>query len=82
MNRAFSAWTQEWESIRFDVPEYVDGDRVLVTHRQWGTAKHSGIEVETKVFNVFTLHARKVVRLDMFFERRGALEAAGLPADD
>jgi ketosteroid isomerase-like protein len=82
LNRAFAVWTGEWKSLRFDTPEYIDaGDRVLVAHRQWGTAKGSGIEVETEVFNVFTLSAGKIIRFNMFFERAGALEAAGLVAD-
>jgi ketosteroid isomerase-like protein len=79
MNRAFNRWTGAWESLRYDTPEYIDaGDRVLVTHTQCGKAKGSGIEVATEVFNVFTLRAGKIVRYHMFFERGGALEAAGI----
>jgi ketosteroid isomerase-like protein len=82
ITRAFDQWNATWESLEYDEPEYIDaGQRVLVASRQRGKAKGSGAEVASEFFNVFTLHAGKVVRFDMFYDRRDALEAAGLSAD-
>ena len=37
ITRAFAMWTGAWESLRLDVPDYVDaGDQVLVVFRQQG----------------------------------------------
>jgi ketosteroid isomerase-like protein len=82
VRRAFSTWLRAWDSIRFDVPEYVDaGERVLAAGRQWGKVKGSDTEVATEVFDVFTLRDGKVIRHEMFFDRVGALKAAGLTED-
>ena len=79
MNSSFRKWTRAWESMRFEAGEYIDaGDRVIATNRQWGKVKGTGIEVQNEVFNVFTLSAGKVVRLEMFYKRGPAFEAAGL----
>jgi ketosteroid isomerase-like protein len=82
MNRSFRMWTGSWETLRFGATDYVDaGEKVLVVHHQWGKVKGTGVEVETDVFNLFTLRAGRVVRFDMFFKRDPALEAAGLAED-
>jgi ketosteroid isomerase-like protein len=81
MSRSFGLWIGAWESLRYDSPEYVDaGDRVIAMHRQWGKGKSTGAEVQTEVFNVFTLSGGKVLRYEMFFNRREAFDAVGLSA--
>jgi ketosteroid isomerase-like protein len=79
MWRAFGVWIGVGGSLEYDTPEYIDaGGQVLVATRQRGKAEVSGAEVQAEVFHLFTLHAGKVVRFDMFFERSAALAAAGL----
>ena len=79
MWRAFGVWLGMWGSLEYETPEYIDaGERVIVAIRQRGEAKGSGAETRAEVFNLLTLHAGKVVRFDMFFERDAALAAAGL----
>jgi ketosteroid isomerase-like protein len=38
----------------------------------------SGVDVDTRLFMLFTMRAGKVARLENFGDERGALEAAGL----
>ena len=49
---------------------------------QWdrfgGRGSQSGVEVNTRMYEVFTLREGKIVRMDEFTERATALEAAGL----
>jgi ketosteroid isomerase-like protein len=82
IRRAFSSWLGTWEEHRSEVPEYIDaGDQVVATNHQWGKVKGTGTEVENTAYNVLTLRAGKVIRYEMFFERRAAFEAAGLSED-
>jgi ketosteroid isomerase-like protein len=79
VRQAFTEWIGAWDTLRYDAPDYVDaGDKVLVTSRQRGKAKSSGVEIDTEFFNVLTLRDGKIVRFDMFFDRAEALEAVGL----
>ena len=59
--------------------EFIDaGDRVLVTEHHRGRGRGSGIEVDTRLYSVYTVCDGKVVRMDQFTDRPEALEAAGL----
>jgi ketosteroid isomerase-like protein len=51
---------------------------VLVIARHRGRGRGSGAEVETLFYEVYTLRAGKIVRVDEFTKRAEALEAAGL----
>ena len=45
--------------------EFIDaGDRVLVTAHHRGRGRGSGIEVDTRLYSVYTLRDGKVVRVD------------------
>jgi hypothetical protein len=58
------------------------GDSVLVRLHWTTTGKGSGIAVQTEMWGVYTLLARKIVRVAFFLERSCALEAVGLPEQD
>jgi ketosteroid isomerase-like protein len=54
------------------------GGRVLVTC-DWHThGRGSGVDVDTKLYILFTMRASKVVRLEVIGDEQAALEAAGL----
>ena len=60
--------------------EFADtGDQVVVTVRFRARGRGSGIEVDARLYDVFTLRDGKIVRMDQFAERSEALEALGLP---
>lgn len=82
----FGRWVREflsqWEGYRVLADEFmqVDDDTVLVSGRQYATGRHSGVEVEESVFNVWVFRGEQVVGLHVDPDRERALEAAGLQA--
>jgi ketosteroid isomerase-like protein len=72
-------WWEVWENPETTVEEVIGvGDRVFVMARFRGRGRASGVEVEGRHFEVYTLRDRKVIRVEEFSERGEALEAAGV----
>ena len=72
-------WEHEWEDLRTIPEDFVDaGERVLVTVHFSGRGRSSGIQVDARLYEVYTFSGGKVVRMDEFNDRSAALEAAGL----
>src|SRR5262245_33516133 len=58
---------------------FIDGGgRAVVTAHVRGRGRASGVTVETRFYEVYTLRDDKVVRVDEFTDRAEALEVAGL----
>jgi ketosteroid isomerase-like protein len=75
----YERWESSWEELKVTTEEFIDaGDRVVVTALFRGRGRGSGIMVETRFYELYTLRDGKIVRLDEFTERAEALEAAGL----
>ena len=76
---AFDIWPEQWDDYRIEVQRIVDpGDYVVVTTRQGGRGKLSGIEVDMEITLVFTVRGKKIVEMQIFMREDQALEAAGL----
>jgi ketosteroid isomerase-like protein len=61
------------------VEEIIDaGDQVVVVAHHEGRGRASGVEVDTRFYEVYKLREGKVARVDEYTERADALEAAGL----
>ena len=72
-------WKREWDDYKLIPEEFVDmGDRVVATVRFRARGRRSGIEVDARLYDVYTLRDRKIVRMDQFTKQSDALEAAGL----
>ena len=72
-------WESDWDEIGLIVEELIDaGDQVLATVHESGRGRGSGVEVDSRFFNVFTLREGEVIRKVEFAERSDALQAAGL----
>jgi uncharacterized protein len=72
-------WETDWEDLRTVAEEFLDaGERVVVTVHFAGRGRGSGIDVDVRVYEVWTIQDGKVVRMDELTERAEALEAAGL----
>ena len=78
--QAWEDWPREWEDFRLDLIDLIDvSDEVVVSEtRHRGRGRESGIEMDFRVFYVHRLHNGKLRRMEMFFSREQALEAAGL----
>ena len=78
---AMEDWPKQWEDFRMDLIEILDaGDEVAVSvTRHRGRGRESGIEMDFEVFYVQRGRDGKLARVEMFFKREQALEAAGLP---
>ncbi len=74
-----SRWEAEWENLTTTGEEFLDaGDQVVVKVHFAGRGRTSGIEVDARLFEVYTLRNGMIVRMDEFTDRQVALEAAGL----
>ena len=73
-------WAGEWGEMRFEPYEVLDlGDRLLYLGGVSGTGLSSGAGFDTDNWAVlFTVSSGAIVREEPFFDRREALEAAGL----
>lgn len=80
MRANLARWESNWDEYEAIPEEFIDaGERVVVTTRFKGTGKGSGVKVEARLYEVFTVREDKIVRMDEFTERSEALGAAGLP---
>jgi ketosteroid isomerase-like protein len=70
-------WKGEWEDYELIPEEFAAlGDHVLMTVTMRGRGRGSGIEVAGRLYDLFTLEAGKIVRMDQFSEESEAREAA------
>ena len=69
--------------VRYEPEEFIDlGERVLIVLRLTGRGTQSGVPVDQRISQLWTLCEGRVVCLESFFLRAHALEAAGLSLDD
>ncbi len=69
-----------WDEYAIDPIEFIDvGQSVVITVRERGRGKTSGVPVERQQTQVWTFRNGRIVRWELFGERADALEAAGLP---
>ena len=76
---SLARWKAEWHDYKVMPEEYVDrGDRVVVTVLLRGRGRGSGVEIDARFYDVYTVRDGKIVRMDQFTERSQAFEAVGL----
>jgi ketosteroid isomerase-like protein len=79
VRRFFRAYHEAWGQIDYEVEELIDGgERVFGVHNIRARGRGSGVEVERRVYGVWTIRDRKIVRVLFYTRREEALEAAGL----
>ena len=73
-------WFAQWRRYRIvgEAFEAVGPDKVFASVRQIGAGEQSSVEVESPGFTVWTVREGRVVGLFLHYDRRAALEAAGL----
>lgn len=77
--RLFGQFDEAWEAHRSEPEEIrtLDKERVLVLSVEHFRGR-DGIEINQPCGTIFTLRRRKIVRMQSFWERKTALDAAGL----
>ena len=78
---ALGRWTEMWTDAEVTPQEWIDAGDTVVAQVKWtGRSKATNVPVEQYAYNVFTLHAGKVVQMQEYgaHSRAEALEAAGL----
>jgi ketosteroid isomerase-like protein len=79
MRADMERWASAFDELKVTVEEIIDaGDQVVVVAHHQGRGRESGVEVDTRFYEVYTLREGKVSRVDEYTERADALEAAGL----
>jgi ketosteroid isomerase-like protein len=75
----FERWQSTFDEIEVTVEEIIDaGDRVVHCAHWRGRGTGSGIKVDARYYEVYTLRDGKIIRVDEYTERAEALKAAGL----
>jgi ketosteroid isomerase-like protein len=54
------------------------GDKVVVLSRAWGRGRGTGLEIDMELNVVYTLADGQITRIEGYYTRAEALEAAGL----
>jgi ketosteroid isomerase-like protein len=77
---AFAIWPEQWDDYRIDSVEVLadPGDLVVVSTRQSGRGRQSGLEVTMEFTFLFTVRGGKLTEWRLFTDEAQALEAAGL----
>src|SRR4029078_11778363 len=66
----------DWDDYKVMPEEFEDlGDRVVATVRLRGRGRGSGVEIDARFYDVYTLRDGKIVRMDQFTDGSEALEA-------
>jgi ketosteroid isomerase-like protein len=79
MRDDYERWASVFEELSVTIEEIIDaGDQIVVVAHHEGRGRKSGVKVDTRFYEVYTVHEGKVSRVDEFTERAEALEAAGL----
>ena len=79
MRSDMERWASAFAELKVTIEEIIDaGDQVVVVAHHQGQGRASGVKVDTRFYEVYTLREGKVSRVDEYTERAEALEAAGL----
>jgi ketosteroid isomerase-like protein len=70
---------EAFQEISYEPQEFLEGgDQIVAAVRYRGQARHTGISVDMPVYWVYRFRGMKIVRVEVFFDRDEALQAAGL----
>jgi ketosteroid isomerase-like protein len=82
--RYFTAFMESFDEFTFEPEDFigVGDDQVLIAIRIHSRGKGSGAKTEAEGGWIFTVRDGKAVRIDAYFDRNEAFEAAGLKSRD
>jgi ketosteroid isomerase-like protein len=73
----FLTWAEDYRPSLEEVAD-LGGDQVFAVVGLIGKGKNSGLRMDARFFDVFTVRERLIVRIEEYTGRNQALEAAGL----
>lgn len=77
--RFMAEWTDSWDEWEWEVESLHEaGDKVVGILRQSGRSKSTGVRVEMRFAQVFTLRDGRQIRMEMYDDPAEALAAVGL----
>jgi ketosteroid isomerase-like protein len=75
-------WTEAWDDWQLDIESlHESGDRVLVVMHQRGRSKATGLRIEMRFAQLFTVRDGRQTRMEMYSDVTEAMRAAGLPEE-
>jgi len=75
----FRCWAGAFADWDYEVEELIHGPGVVAVRiHQWGRGKGSGIEVDARFWQIWTMRDGKAIRVTHSEDRAEALKAAGL----
>jgi len=78
---SLAEWLEPWEEHHIEAEEFTAaGDRVVAVIHLTGRGAGSGMEIDQRFFQVYSVGNGKIIRMVEFVRRAEALEAAGLRA--
>jgi uncharacterized protein len=79
VRRLYQTFVEMFEDYRFEARELIDADdKVVALIHQRGRGRGSGVEVDYRFAQVYTLRDRKVVLVESYSDEADASEAAGV----
>jgi ketosteroid isomerase-like protein len=79
MRSDMERWASAFDELKVTIEEIIDaGDQVVVVAHHQGRGRASGVEIDTRFYEVYALREGKVLRVDEYTERAEAFEAVGL----
>jgi ketosteroid isomerase-like protein len=82
-NRALRSIFEVYEDFRVEAEEYLDaGDTIIVVTRAHGTGRGSGLHMDQRLAQAWTVLDGTPVRMEQYPSREDALEAVGLSEQD
>jgi ketosteroid isomerase-like protein len=80
-NQFLAEWAAAWDGWELEPEDYLDaGESVVVIVNQRGRSKATGISVDMRFAQVWTLRDGLAVSMELYANVEEALEAAGLSA--
>jgi ketosteroid isomerase-like protein len=80
VTNSYVEWMEPWQEHNIEPEEFIESgdDQVLATIHLTARGEHSGMEIDQRFFQVYTLREEKIIRMVEYLDRARALEAAGL----